>query len=218
MNFYIRIVLILVITSFAAKPYFVYPLKDLIVDENSDVTWRCEGIASPRATYVWYKNARLIPAGTEGVEISSNVLRIRNLRKNLHDGMYSCQASNMYGTAVTSAQLKILCTSLQILELFLYCSFNAAWNLILFIVKTQANTFGSINYCEKQYLDSFDKSYSRGGEARDTGLTNYTKKWQNHGRIKRNTSNTSINKKLSHNLYQHLKNFSREKNYLFCAI
>ncbi|XP_048781333.2 contactin-like isoform X3 [Ostrea edulis] len=94
--------------TIGAKPYFVYPLKDLIVDEDSDVTWRCEGIASPRATYVWYKNARLITAGTDGLEISSNVLRIRNLRKNLHNGMYSCQASNMYGAAVTSAQLKVL--------------------------------------------------------------------------------------------------------------
>ncbi|XP_078334418.1 contactin-like isoform X2 [Crassostrea virginica] len=94
--------------TIGAKPYFVYPLKDLIVDENSDISWRCEGIASPRATYQWYKNAKLLTADTAGIELTSNVLKIRNLQKNIHDGMYSCEASNMYGSVVTSAQLKVL--------------------------------------------------------------------------------------------------------------
>lgn len=91
-----------------AKPYFIYPLKDLIVDENSDITWRCEGIASPRASYVWYKNARLITSGTDGIEIYSNVLKIKNLQKRIHDGMYSCEATNIHGSSVSSAQLKVL--------------------------------------------------------------------------------------------------------------
>lgn len=99
-------------SKFAAKPYFIYPLKDLIVDENSDITWRCEGIASPRASYVWYKNARLITSGTDGIEIYSNVLKIKNLQKRIHDGMYSCEATNIHGSSVSSAQLKVLCTSL----------------------------------------------------------------------------------------------------------
>ncbi|XP_062597983.1 contactin-like [Saccostrea cucullata] len=94
--------------TIGAKPYFTNPLKDLIVDENSDVTWRCGGIASPRASYSWYKNSRLISTGTDGIEITSNVLRIRNLQKNVHEGMYSCEASNIYGTAMTSGQLKVL--------------------------------------------------------------------------------------------------------------
>lgn len=97
--------------SISAKPYFLYPLRDLVVDEESHVTLRCDALGKPRPTFSWYKNSQpLVPVAGE-IEIVSNVLTILRTQVGKHGGMYECTATNTHGTAITSAQVKVLCTS-----------------------------------------------------------------------------------------------------------
>lgn len=97
--------------SISAKPYFLYPLRDLVVDEESHVTLRCDALGKPRPTFSWYKNSQpLVPVPGE-IEIVSNVLTILRTQVGKHGGMYECTATNTHGTAITSAQVKVLCTS-----------------------------------------------------------------------------------------------------------
>lgn len=91
-----------------AKPYFLYPLRDLVVDEESHVTLRCDALGKPRPTFSWYKNSQpLVPVAGE-IEIVSNVLTILRTQVGKHGGMYECTATNTHGTAITSAQVKVL--------------------------------------------------------------------------------------------------------------
>ncbi|ESP02884.1 hypothetical protein LOTGIDRAFT_110734, partial [Lottia gigantea] len=72
------------------------------------ITWRCEAKAQPKQEYTWFKNgAKLLPIPGE-IEISQNVLVIRNLNALRHDGMYQCRASNVHGDAFSSGQLRVL--------------------------------------------------------------------------------------------------------------
>lgn len=97
--------------SISAKPYFLYPLRDLVVDEESHVTLRCDALGKPRPTFSWYKDSQpLVPVAGE-IEIVSNVLTILRAQVGKHGGMYECTATNTHGTAITSAQVKVLCTS-----------------------------------------------------------------------------------------------------------
>ena len=78
-------------------------------DAGSSLTWRCEAQAVPKATFSWYKNSKLLTPIPGEVEIRENVLFIKSLDETRDAGMYQCAASNTHGTAITSAQLRVLC-------------------------------------------------------------------------------------------------------------
>lgn len=81
------------------------------MDEESYVTLRCDALGKPRPTFSWYKNSQpLVPVSGE-IEIVSNVLTILRAQVGKHGGMYECTATNTHGTSITSAQVKVLCTS-----------------------------------------------------------------------------------------------------------
>ncbi|EDW95649.1 contactin [Drosophila yakuba] len=93
------------------RPQFTIPLKDMIKDYNSDVTFICEAFAMPDANYTWYKNAeRLDPAtiNRDRFIIQDNVLTIKFLEKDKDDAMYQCGAQNQLKTSFSSAQLRVL--------------------------------------------------------------------------------------------------------------
>lgn len=93
--------------ALSAKPYFIHALQDMHVDINSQITWRCEVIARPRATYTWYKDSQVITSVPGKFEINSNVLKLTNIQLG-DSGMYQCGASNVYGTVFGGAQLRVL--------------------------------------------------------------------------------------------------------------
>lgn len=75
------------------------------------MTLRCDALGKPRPTFSWYKNSQpLVPVSGE-IEIVSNVLTILRAQVGKHGGMYECTATNTHGTSITSAQVKVLCTS-----------------------------------------------------------------------------------------------------------
>ncbi|KAH8313129.1 hypothetical protein KR067_000813 [Drosophila pandora] len=93
------------------RPEFTIPLKDMIKDYNSDVTFICEAFAIPDANYTWYKNAeRLDPLSInrDRYIIQDNVLTIKFLEKDKDEGMYQCGAQNQLKTSFSSAQLRVL--------------------------------------------------------------------------------------------------------------
>ncbi|KAH8418008.1 hypothetical protein KR222_010217 [Zaprionus bogoriensis] len=93
------------------KPEFTIPLKDMIKDYNSDVTFICEAFAIPDANYTWYKNAeRLDPltVNRDRYIIQDNMLTIKFLEKDKDEGMYQCGAQNQLKTSFSSAQLRVL--------------------------------------------------------------------------------------------------------------
>ncbi|XP_033733167.1 contactin-like [Pecten maximus] len=94
--------------SIGAKPYFVSPLKNIHADVNSELTWRCEAIAIPRATFTWYKDTRPLLPISGKIDITSNVLRINSLDASRDSGMYQCSAENTHGTTLSGGQLRVL--------------------------------------------------------------------------------------------------------------
>ncbi|XP_034660688.1 contactin [Drosophila subobscura] len=93
------------------RPEFTIPLKDMIKDYNSDVTFICEAFAIPDANYTWYKNAeRLDPLtiNRDRYVIQDNVLTIKFLEREKDEGMYQCGAQNQLKTSFSSAQLRVL--------------------------------------------------------------------------------------------------------------
>ena len=93
---------------FVAKPFFIHPLQDMHVDVNSQLTWRCETVARPRATFTWFKDSQPITSIPGKIEINSNVLKMYNLQPS-DSGMYQCNAYNVYGSVFSGAQLRVLC-------------------------------------------------------------------------------------------------------------
>lgn len=104
------------------------------------MTLRCDALGKPRPTFSWYKNSQpLVPVAGE-IEIVSNVLTILRTQVGKHGGMYECTATNTHGTAITSAQVKVLCTS---------PTFSLGWFYTLF---SQINLFAlSIDFKKNIY-------------------------------------------------------------------
>ncbi|XP_017081684.1 contactin [Drosophila eugracilis] len=93
------------------RPQFTIPLKDMIKDYNSDVTFICEAFAIPDANYTWYKNAERLDPKTVNRDryiIQDNVLTIKFLEKDKDEAMYQCGAQNQLKTSFSSAQLRVL--------------------------------------------------------------------------------------------------------------
>lgn len=94
--------------TIGAKPFFVSPLKDIHADVNSELTWRCEAVAIPRATFTWYKDRKpLLPVPGQ-IDITSNVLKIYSLDASRDSGMYQCSAENTHGITLSGGQLRVL--------------------------------------------------------------------------------------------------------------
>ncbi|XP_055860413.1 contactin-like isoform X2 [Biomphalaria glabrata] len=92
-----------------AKPFFIKPLRDQHADIGSPLTWRCDARASPAAIYQWYRNGELVQTNDETfIKVNYNVLLITKLDPKLHNGMYQCAASNIYGTSMSEGQLRVL--------------------------------------------------------------------------------------------------------------
>lgn len=94
--------------SIGSKPYFVSPLKNIHADVNSELTWRCEAIAVPRATFIWYKDTQPLVGIPGQIDITSNVLKISHLDATRDSGMYQCAAKNTHGVTLSDAQLRVL--------------------------------------------------------------------------------------------------------------
>ena len=91
---------------------------------SSQLTWRCEAVAVPRATYTWYKNTLPLTSLPGDVDIYRNTLVIKQAHPERHNGMYQCLARNRYGETFSSAQLKVLSEwSLWVLLLLFVCLF-----------------------------------------------------------------------------------------------
>ncbi|KAH9496082.1 hypothetical protein Btru_012690 [Bulinus truncatus] len=91
-----------------ARPFFVFPLKDQHIDVGRQMTWRCEAGGVPRPTYQWFKNGVLILSTDTSVEVQGNMLKIAAAQPEAHQGMYQCSATNVHGTVLSSAQLRVL--------------------------------------------------------------------------------------------------------------
>ncbi|XP_048236575.1 contactin-like [Haliotis rufescens] len=91
-----------------SRPYFMFPLQDQFLDVGSQTTWRCQATAIPSAEYTWYKDTVLLTSTPGDVEISGNVLTIKNANADKHNGMYQCSAKNMHGESFSTAELKVL--------------------------------------------------------------------------------------------------------------
>lgn len=107
-----------------AKPNFTIPLTDKHMDNQADLTWTCEAFGVPDVTYKWFKNGepleidKLQPDDQKRYLIQDNVLNIKYLDAEKDSGMYQCQARNTLKTRYSSAQLRVLCKSIVLLNCF----------------------------------------------------------------------------------------------------
>ncbi|XP_025082370.1 contactin-like isoform X2 [Pomacea canaliculata] len=91
-----------------AAPFFMFPLRDQHVDIDSQVSIRCHAGGVPAPTYAWQKNGQPLTSTPGDVEVSGNVVVIKRVDPARHSGMYECSATNLHGTSVSSAQLRVL--------------------------------------------------------------------------------------------------------------
>ncbi|CAG5132278.1 unnamed protein product, partial [Candidula unifasciata] len=98
-----------VFISLLAPPSFPFPLQNQHVDADSKLTWICNAIGVPRPTYTWYKNGvALFSNAADGLWINRNILTIDKVNAAKHNGMYQCEATNVYASSRSSAQLRAL--------------------------------------------------------------------------------------------------------------
>ncbi|KAL4221661.1 Contactin 1 [Mactra antiquata] len=91
-----------------SKPYFPYPIRDMLADPGMTLRWNCKAVARPSAVYAWYKNGILIKSIPGKIEVRGNILTIMNVDRDTDEGMYQCSATNQHGTAFSTGQLKVL--------------------------------------------------------------------------------------------------------------
>ncbi|KAK9500897.1 hypothetical protein O3M35_002066 [Rhynocoris fuscipes] len=92
-------------------PRFVAPINGCIVDQGAEVvlTAIIEGYPTPDIS--WSRNGGVCPQESEiSWESGKSQLKIRNI-KTVHGGRYSCTASNVAGTATSSADVVVKKTS-----------------------------------------------------------------------------------------------------------
>ncbi|XP_076455516.1 contactin-like [Babylonia areolata] len=95
--------------SVSAVPYFKYPLRNQHLDRGSRLTWVCDAVAIPRATYAWYRNGQLLVTdAAQDIQVQGNVLTISSADADKHDGMYECMAWNDLGKETSIAQIRVL--------------------------------------------------------------------------------------------------------------
>ncbi|BFZ06512.1 hypothetical protein BsWGS_09551 [Bradybaena similaris] len=98
-----------IVISLLAPPSFPFPLQNQHVDADSKLTWMCNAIGVPRPTYTWYKNGvPLLSSAPDGLTINRNILTINKVNAVKHNGMYECEATNVYASSRSSAQLRAL--------------------------------------------------------------------------------------------------------------
>lgn len=102
-----------VIVTVQASPNFTTPLKDITVGDRESVTLFCEAFGLPSVTYTWYKNgielshSALQPFDSQRYIIRDNRFYIEGVMREQDSGMYQCRATNQYGTATSTAQLRV---------------------------------------------------------------------------------------------------------------
>ncbi|GFN89729.1 contactin [Plakobranchus ocellatus] len=94
--------------TLGAVPFFPHPLRDQHLDMGSQFTWRCKATAFPKPVYTWLINGKILNSKPGVIEVRQNVLFIAKADPDLHPGMYQCSATNVHGTRLTSAQLRVL--------------------------------------------------------------------------------------------------------------
>lgn len=92
----------------SAVPYFTFPLRDLHADAGGEIIMRCVAMGVPLPRYAWYKNGQPLHSVPGDIEVKVNTVVIKSANKTRHSGMYQCSASNVYGTRLSSAQLRVL--------------------------------------------------------------------------------------------------------------
>ena len=90
-------------------PFFIFPLRDQHVDINTSFSLRCEATGVPLPRYAWFKDGQPLTSTLEAdLEVRGNVVTFTGADPAKHDGMYECSASNVYGTRLSSAQVRVL--------------------------------------------------------------------------------------------------------------
>ncbi|XP_059165972.1 contactin-like [Physella acuta] len=91
-----------------AKPFFITPLRHHHIDMNCTFTWHCEAAGLPKPTYSWYKDGQVINSSSSHIQVRGNILKIDRADTVHHQGMYQCSASNVHGTTMSTAQIRVL--------------------------------------------------------------------------------------------------------------
>lgn len=78
------------------------------------LVWSCEAFGKPDVSYTWLRNGEeLIPERMDMSErsryrIKDNVLTIDDAVES-DEGMYQCKASNHFGSAYSTGELRVIC-------------------------------------------------------------------------------------------------------------
>ena len=78
------------------------------MDVHTTFSLRCEAMGVPLPTYAWFKDGHPLTSTPGDVEVRGNVVTFTDADATRHNGMYECSASNVYGTQLSSAQVRVL--------------------------------------------------------------------------------------------------------------
>ena len=78
------------------------------MDIHTAFSLRCEATGVPLPRYAWFKDGLPLTSTPGDVEVRGNVVSFTDADPERHNGMYECSASNVYGTRLSSAQVRVL--------------------------------------------------------------------------------------------------------------
>ena len=116
-----------------AAPSLLQPPKETTINESQTAILECSVNGNPLPKVEWSKLNSSLPDGRHVIE-RSGALILREVRPG-DEGLYSCRAENMLGSASASAKLTVQC-KLPLSFLFLHFSFR-----LYLISKLKKNRF-----------------------------------------------------------------------------
>ncbi len=97
-----------------AAPFLQEPLAGMTVYEGQTAFLKCTADGHPTPQITWSKVSSSLPVGRHVVD-SSGALTVKNVKRE-DDGVYSCRAENLLGSASASAKLTVQCEFCNLLS------------------------------------------------------------------------------------------------------
>ncbi len=152
------------------KPTFISQPENLIeTDFGKTVVLKCDGIANPKATITWYKNAQLIDFEVHKnmqLNDSNTKLIINNISK-MDQAIYQCFLSNQAGHISASTLIKIISVAPKFTEAIVNRTVYSDTNIVLSCGKVDGSPKPKITWTKTQLdpvksasSNSIEDSYS----------------------------------------------------------
>ncbi|XP_071961378.1 uncharacterized protein [Antedon mediterranea] len=99
------------------KPSWLTEMQDVVLSVGDDITLTCEAEAVPDVSYDWFFNGQQLSISYLPYNVRFRDNRLQIVSANVENrGVYTCRASNVFGTIITNVAINVVEFSPRILE------------------------------------------------------------------------------------------------------